>query len=58
MLSSCMEGRKQKDEDAGGKTHVEKRKRIRRNGTGKYTVRSVEREFVANKLALFLGMVV
>jgi hypothetical protein len=30
---------------------------IRRNGTGKYTVRSVERESVANRLALFLGMV-
>jgi len=32
--------------------------RIRQNGTGKYTVRSVERESVANRQALFLGMVV
>jgi hypothetical protein len=32
--------------------------RIRQNGTGKYTVRSAERESVANRQALFLGMVV
>ncbi|KAF8891994.1 hypothetical protein CPB85DRAFT_247997 [Mucidula mucida] len=33
-------------------------KRIRLNGTGKYTVRPVGRVFVANEQALLLGMVV
>ena len=40
------------------KISLKTRCKIRRNGTGKCTVRSIEREFVANELALFLGMVV
>jgi len=44
--------------DHGNERREQEVMRIRQNGTGKYTVRSVERESVANRQALFLGMVV
>ena len=40
------------------KTVARKDEKVRQNGTGKYTMRSEKRESVANRLALFLGMVV
>jgi hypothetical protein len=45
-------------DDHGNERRQQEEMRIRQNGTGKYTVRSVKRESVANRQALFLGMVV
>ncbi|EJD06640.1 uncharacterized protein FOMMEDRAFT_165380 [Fomitiporia mediterranea MF3/22] len=42
----------------GAREETANKRRIRRNGTGKCTVRPVGRAIVANEHTLFLGMVV